>query len=267
MSLKELFKKHKSDKYKHNYHLIYEPYLKNLKQKKLNILEIGVSDGASIKAWSDYFKNSNIIGIDIKKIDLKKRKLNKKKISIYQGSQSDKEFIKFLINKYKKFDIIIDDGSHIPSDVIKSFNLLFNALSNKGIYFVEDTQTSYNHFFGGNPFDLKYANTQVNYFKKLSDSMNFQEIANPFYIKSKYDGLIRNISFFNNMIVIIKDKINFNSNLLINNSYENKRYLTKIKRNKKKKMQYFIKYMLIFKSYTLFLYIFNFFKRILLFRF
>ena len=155
----------------------------------------------------------------------------------------------------------------MPSDVIKSFNLLFDALSNKGIYFVEDTQTSYNHFFGGNPFDLKYADTQVNYFKKLSDSVNFQEIANPFYIKSKYDGLIRNISFFNNMIVIVKDKINFNSNLLINNSYENKRYLTKIKRNNKKKMQYFIKYMIIFKSYTLFLYIFNFFKKILLLRF
>ena len=97
--------------------------------------------------------------------------------------------------------------------------------------------------------------------------MNFQEIANPFYIKSKYDGLIRSISFFNNMIVIVKDKINFNSNLLINNSYENKRYLTKIKRNNKKKIQYFIKYMIIFKSYTLFLYIFNFFKKILLFRF
>lgn len=267
MSLKELFKKHKSDKYNHGYHLIYEAYLKNLKQKKLNILEIGVSDGASLKAWADYFKNSNIIGIDIIKIDLKKKTLNKKKISIYQGSQSDKKFIKFLINKYKKFDIIIDDGSHIPSDVIKSFNLLFDALSNKGIYFVEDTQTSYNHFFRGNPFDLKYANTQVNYFKKLSDSVNFQEIANPFYIKSKYDGLIRSISFFNNMIVIVKDKINFNSNLLINNSYENKRYLTKIKRNNKKKIQYFIKYMIIFKSYTLFLYIFNFFKKILLFRF
>ena len=78
MPLKELFKKHKSDKYNHNYHLIYEPYLKNLKHKKLNILEIGVSDGASLKAWSDYFKNSNIIGIDIKKIDLKKENLIEK---------------------------------------------------------------------------------------------------------------------------------------------------------------------------------------------
>ena len=82
MSLKYLFKKYKSDKYFHNYHNVYENFLYKLKKKKLKILEIGVSDGSSIKAWSEYFKNSLIIGIDIKKIDIKKRKL-KKKIFIF----------------------------------------------------------------------------------------------------------------------------------------------------------------------------------------
>ena len=59
----------------------------NLKKKKLKILEIGVSDGSSIKAWSEYFKSSLIIGIDIKKIDIKKRKL-KKKISMFSKDLS-----------------------------------------------------------------------------------------------------------------------------------------------------------------------------------
>lgn len=181
MNLGKLFFKHKSDKYGHNYHMIYENYLKNIKEKKLTILEIGVSNGSSIKAWSEYFKKSLIIGIDIKKIDLKNKNLNKKNIHILQGSQSDPKFINLLIKKYKKFDIIIDDGSHFPKDVIKSFELLFNSLDKKGFYFIEDTQTAYNHFYGGNPFDLKFSNTHVNFFKQLTDTLNYNEIANPFY--------------------------------------------------------------------------------------
>ena len=267
MSLEKLFIKHKSDKFRHNYHEIYDPFLNKIKNKRLNILEIGVSDGASIKAWSEYFKKSIIVGIDIKKIDLKKKNLNRKNIHIYQGSQSDNVFINFIINKYKKFDIIIDDGSHYPADVIRSFKLLFKSLSLKGLYFIEDTQTSYNHFFGGNPFDLKYSNTQINFFKNLADKINYKEIANPFKSKSVYDGLIKSVSFFHNMIVIRKDINNIESNLVLNNSYENKRFLTKLKRNPEKKFQYFLKYKIIFKLYTLTLYLFNLLKKIILLRF
>ena len=194
-----------------------------------------------MKAWSEYFKNSIIVGIDIKKIDLKKKNLIKENIHIHQGSQSDKKFISNLINKYENFDIIIDDGSHYPTDVIKSFKFLFNSLSIGGLYFVEDTQTSYNHFFGGNPFDLKYSNTQNNFFKSLSDSVNYKEFSNPFYKKNNYDGLIKSVSFYNNMIVIRKDLNEIESNLVFNNSYEEKRYQTKISRNKKKKNILFYK--------------------------
>ena len=38
-----------------------------------------------------------------------------------------------------KFDIIIDDGSHIDSHIMVSFNTLFDRyLSPGGLYFVED---------------------------------------------------------------------------------------------------------------------------------
>ena len=74
MDLKKLFKKFSSDKYLHEYHIIYNKFFSKIKNKKLNILEIGVADGSSLKAWSEYFKNSKIIGVDIKNIDLKKKK-------------------------------------------------------------------------------------------------------------------------------------------------------------------------------------------------
>ena len=75
MNLEKLFKKFSSDKFNHQYHKVYHSYLYSLRSKKLNILEIGVADGSSLKAWAEYFKNSRIIGIDIKKIDLKKKKI------------------------------------------------------------------------------------------------------------------------------------------------------------------------------------------------
>ena len=166
-----LFKKYGSDKASHGYANIYFSYFEKLKKKKLNILEIGIADGKSIQAWSEYFSNSNIIGIDINEIDVYEKKLNKTNIHIHTGSQSDENFIKKIINQYKTFHIIIDDGSHYPKDVIKSFHLLFPSLELNGFYFVEDIQTSYIHFFHGNPFDLKYANTHMNFFKHLTVSL------------------------------------------------------------------------------------------------
>ena len=190
--LKKIAVNYKSEKIEHGYIEIYENYFQELRENNLTILELGVADGKSLLTWSDYFKNSKIVGIDIHKINLEEKNLNKDNIEVHEGSQSDENFISEIIKKYKEFDIIIDDGSHLSKDVKKSFELLFPSLKENGLYIVEDIQTSYNHFFGGNPFDLKYSNSHMNFFKHLTDSINYQEIANPFYTKKKYDSKILN---------------------------------------------------------------------------
>ena len=266
-NLYSLFKKFNTDKLGMGYAEIYESYFKSLREKKLNILEIGVSRGASIKVWSEYFINSTIVGIDIDKVDEKIFNINKKNIGIHQGSQSDKVFLDKIINEYKKFDIIIDDGSHYPKDVIKSFKILFPALDSNGLYFIEDMQTSYNHFFHGNPFDLKYSNTHMNFFKHLTDSLNYQEIANPFYKKNIFDSKIKNISFYHNLVIIKKGMNSRESNLLFNNSYEKRLYLERVKQKGKTRFRYIFKYLIILRLYTLFLYFLNLLKKIILFRY
>ena len=265
-SLTYYFKKNNCDKFTHEYSKIYEKYLSKKKNRQLNIFEIGVADGTSIKSWSSYFSRSKIVGIDIKKINLRKKGLLKKNIDILCGSQTDKKFINSIVKKYKNFDVIIDDGSHYPNDVMKTFDLMFPSLKLNGLYFIEDTQTSYNHFFKGNAFDLKYSNTHMNYFKSLIDRLNFREIANPFYSRHKYDGLITEISFYNNMVVVVKGVNEIKSNLVENNSYEEKRFNTKINK-KSSNLRYFFKYKVLFKTYTLFLFLFNLLKKILLIRF
>ena len=264
-NLKSVAEIYKSDKIEHGYIEIYESYFEKIRDEKLKIFEIGIADGKSLLTWADYFKNSTIIGIDIHKINPIEKKLNKNNIEIHQGSQSDKSFIEELISKYKEFDIIIDDGSHLSKDVKKSFELLFPALKDNGLYIVEDMQTSYNHFFGGNPFDLKYSNSHMNFFKNLTDSLNYQEIANPFYLKKKYDSKITNISFYHNMVFIRKGNNNIASKEVINHSYEDMKYLEKSNRTGKK-FKYFLKYKITYKIYTLLLFVFHTIKKILLLR-
>ena len=51
----------------HNYCNKYEKYFPFKRYEKLNILEIGVLDGQSLRVWKEYFFNSNILCIDITK--------------------------------------------------------------------------------------------------------------------------------------------------------------------------------------------------------
>ena len=257
---------YKTDKIEHGYIKIYEKYFENLRDQKLKILEIGIADGKSLLTWADYFKNSTIVGIDIHKIDIQKKKLDRDNIEIHQGSQSDGKFINKIINQYGNFDIIIDDGSHLKKDVIKSFHLLFHCLKNDGLYIVEDMQTSYNHFFGGNPFDLKYSNTHMNFFKHLTDTLNYQEIANPFYISNKYDSQITNISFYPWLVFVRKGKNDKKSREVLDHSYENMKYREKSLRTGQS-LRYFIKYKIFYKTYTYCFFVLSFVKKLILFRF
>ena len=106
----------------------------------------------------------------------------------------------------------------------------------------------------------------MNFFKNLTDSLNYQEIANPFYKKTIYDSKITSISFYHNIVVVQKGANNKSSNLVLDHSYENKRYDEKVKRSGKK-IKYYIKYKIFYKFYTLILFLFNFIKKIILFRF
>jgi hypothetical protein len=165
MNLDELAIKYQTDKSSkgHYYTRWYEKYFKEISNKELKILEIGVLNGSSIKMWEEYFQNSKIYGLDIN--DLKS--YNTDRINILQGDQSDKSFLEQLSKQHGPFDIVIDDGSHRSSDMRASFNALFPLVKNDGYYIIEDLCTNY--------FQFNEANS-VNRFttdlKSLVDSVN-----------------------------------------------------------------------------------------------
>ena len=64
-SLTEIGKKYGTDKVAHNYTDTYDIAFRELREKPLNILEIGVWKGQSLRTFKEYFPNSKIYAIDI----------------------------------------------------------------------------------------------------------------------------------------------------------------------------------------------------------
>ena len=154
---------------KHNYCVKYEKYLPFKRHEQINIMEIGILDGKSLLTWKEYFYRSNILGIDINP-DCKQYEDKENNISVEIGSQDDFVFLNEVMREYGKFDMILDDGSHMNEHVIYSFEHLFESLKSGGVYVVEDCHTSYYDDYGGGRYKQ---GSMIEYFKGIVDEVNF----------------------------------------------------------------------------------------------
>ena len=134
--LKFLFEYFESFKKDHNYEDFFHENLKNLKNNKINILEIGTAKGAGLASLYFYFPNSNLIGLDNNPF---RNRYKSNRIRTIYANVSSKKILKNL-TKYlnQKFDLIIEDSSHRLIDQILCFAENFKNLKKGGIYIVED---------------------------------------------------------------------------------------------------------------------------------
>lgn len=191
----------KSDKgFHHGYQRFYYPILINYQHQPIRFLEIGVDDGKSMNIWKKFFSQPNhIYGIGYKNYQTEFKTEIDDSMTIYMGDQSNTQFLKqFLQDSQGNFDFIIDDGSHVPSHVIISFETLWPFVKSGGYYIIEDIETSYwkktASIYG---YSLQNEGSVVEYFQNL-----VHEVNNEF--RSKRDSGIGSISFMYNMIVIQK---------------------------------------------------------------
>ncbi len=120
----------------HNYSIYYEKYLKNLKEKKINLLELGSHQGKSLASFYFYFPNAKMIGANINPFQMRYKS---KRISELFVDVSSKEILKSLSDYLgKELDIIVDDASHNLRDIIITFSIFFKNLKKGGIYIIED---------------------------------------------------------------------------------------------------------------------------------
>jgi len=141
--LGKLFNKYGCDKtQKHQYEKIYQPVLEKLKDKEINILEVGVFNGHSTEAFHEYMPKANLYGIDIftrtKAEDLPCYK--KDRTQYLRASSIEPSVTRQFMAKFNdvKFDIIIDDGLHTPNANKLTFRYLSPLLKQGGHFFIED---------------------------------------------------------------------------------------------------------------------------------
>ena len=153
-------------KWKH-YFPIYERHFKDFVHKPLTFFEIGVGRGGSLQMWKRYFgPHARIIGIDVVP---EHREFEEDQIEIRIGAQQDHRFLQSLLDEFGPPDIVLDDGSHLMSHVVSSFQFLYPRITKNGIYMVEDLHTAYWEEYEGG---LRKPSTFIELSKTLIDELN-----------------------------------------------------------------------------------------------
>ncbi len=110
----------------------------------VTVLEIGVQSGGSLDMWDNILPpGSIVVGIDI---NAECKRYAKGRVIVEIGSQSDIDFINQMGVKYGPFDIIVDDGSHLPIHQEISLVQLIKYVKPGGRYIVEDIHGRDNSF-------------------------------------------------------------------------------------------------------------------------
>lgn len=184
-----------------HYFPVYDKILSEYRNKTINVLEIGVLDGGSLELWHRYFgPNALIVGIDNHlQSNSKGLDFDTPMIQFRKGDQSDSVFLQSIIDEFKEFDIIIDDGSHVCQHVITSFNKLYGSVTKNGMYIIEDAHTSYWGSHGGG---LKLKNSTIEFAKELIDEIN--AVHTKILPVTDFTKETNSISFYDSMIVFNK---------------------------------------------------------------
>ena len=128
-----------------HYFPIYNEVFAPLRDRPMRVLEIGILNGGGLRLWRKYFSHPDtlVVGIDINPA-CAAHDAPHKGIRVKIGNQADPALLQQVIDEFGPFDLIIDDGSHISSHIMITFNYLFSAaLKDPGIYFVEDLHANY----------------------------------------------------------------------------------------------------------------------------
>ena len=149
----------------------YDRLFSNYRNEPIRLLEIGVQNGGSLDIWSKYFCNASaLVGCDINP-DCVRLNYDDPCISVIVGDANAHDVRKQVLQRSPKFDIIIDDGSHLSSDIIKSFALYFPHIVEGGLFVAEDMHCSYWEQLEGGLFDPY---SSISFFKHLADVINHE---------------------------------------------------------------------------------------------
>ncbi|RTM08644.1 MAG: glycosyltransferase [Hyphomicrobiales bacterium] len=194
----------------------YERIFSKYRNRPVRILEIGVQNGGSLEIWSRFFPLAELIlGCDINQ-NCGLLRFEDARIGVVVGDANLEETQRNIIEKSETFDIIIDDGSHRSSDIVRTFARYFPRLVDGGTFVVEDLHASYWQDFEGGLYDPL---SSLSFFKRLLDLINHEHwglgrsrvdalaaFANRYAIAFDEASLasIHSIEFLNSLCIVTK---------------------------------------------------------------
>jgi hypothetical protein len=202
----------------HRYGHTYGTLFRRFKYRRVKLLEIGIGGykaslgGHSLLAWQAFFPRGTVVAADI----VPKQALGGGRRRVRQLDQSSAEDLAELCRQEAPFDIIIDDGSHFSAHQIQTFEHLFGALRDGGVYVVEDVQTSFwpgrvggseTEWDGAHITDPRFRQTCYGYFLELAKYLNHAEFVERGDLDARMLALaqdITRIAFEHNLIIVWK---------------------------------------------------------------
>jgi cephalosporin hydroxylase len=186
-------------KWKH-YFVAYERHFERFRNQAVTVVEIGCGAGGSLQLWKRFFgPYARIIGLDINPHFVA---YEEDQIQVRIGDQKDPAFLGGVVDEFGAPDIVIDDGSHMMTDVLASFQVLFPALSSMGVYLVEDLHTAYWPEFGGG---LAAQGSFIEHSKALIDKLNADHTRGR-VTPDSYTRSMLSLHFYDSIVVIEKGR-------------------------------------------------------------
>ena len=199
----EISKNYKSDKspynskHRHSYTGIYHFLFHNIRNQNLNIAEIGCYKNEGMKMFREYFSNSNLYGYDISEQHIESaKKDNLRNTFYYLMDVNINENIQNGLSKcLEKFDIIIDDSSHIFDHQINIIKNSIPFLKENAYLIVEDI------------FNNRKDYREEKYYESLRVFEKF--FSEIYFVQSKH---LNNFSpFYNNdkLLVLVRNDLSY----------------------------------------------------------
>lgn len=116
----------------HSYIPVYEELFAPLRYREdIQLLEVGVDSGNSLRLWAEYFPSAYIFGIDITPSEIAHPR-----VKTYTSPQEEPSVAWPFTDE--QLDVIIDDAGHFPDHQRACQAHLWPKLKPGGLYIIED---------------------------------------------------------------------------------------------------------------------------------
>ena len=186
-----------------HYFEIYDRHFSRFRGTDVQLVEFGVSQGGSLQMWKAYFgPRARIFGVDV---NPHCRQVEEAQVEIIIGDQADRQFLKSLVSRIPRMDILIDDGGHTMEQQINTYEELFPHIDQQGVYVCEDLHTSYWPEWGGG---FRRRGTFIEYSKNLIDRLQaWHSVQTDRFRVGEFTKSVHSLHYYDSMLVIEKRPI------------------------------------------------------------